>query len=61
MNIEQNTQICNICNENLSISSFHKDKTRKSGYRESCKICRNNRKKELYQLNIDKVKIQTKS
>ena len=58
--MEQLTQICNNCSENLPLSSFHKDKTHKSGYKESCKTCRNNRKKELYKLNIDKVKIQSK-
>ena len=58
--MEQITQICNICNENLPVSSFHKDNTSKSGYRESCKICRNNRKSSIY-LNIYKFKIQAKS
>ena len=58
--MEQLTQICNNCNENLPLYSFHKDKTHKSGYRESCKIYQNNRNKILYQLNIGKVKIESK-
>ena len=45
--MEQIKQICNICNENLPLFSFHKDKTHKSSYKESCKICRNNRKKNF--------------
>lgn len=40
---------CSICNEEKSLSEFHKDSRGKSGVRSECKICSNKNKKIRYQ------------
>ena len=33
------TQTCGKCNEAKALSEFYKDKSRKSGYKGTCKVC----------------------
>src|SRR5688572_23464515 len=41
------SQVCSKCKIQKSLINFCKDKSTKSGYRVSCKICNNNKAKEL--------------
>ena len=45
---------CNKCNETKNITEFHKDGSKKDGYKNQCKICEGNKKKTYYQENKDK-------
>lgn len=65
--INMKTKLCNCCGQIKSTEEFHKNKTKKDGLQDHCKVCRNlksklnreNRKeyrKKWYLKNIDKVK-----
>ena len=42
-------KVCTKCKMEKSLTEFHKDKSRKSGYHSSCKTCKNIKAKELRQ------------
>jgi hypothetical protein len=61
------TKLCSCCSLTKSVKEFHKNKSKKDGFQEHCKVCRTlkarqNKKKlqeyrkEWYQKNSDKVK-----
>ena len=64
--INMETKLCSCCSLTKSVKEFHKNKSKKDGLQDHCKICRtlkarNNAKlkiyrKEWYQKNSDKVK-----
>ena len=47
---------CCTCKEQKSISEFHKDKTKKDGYRSDCKKCVLKRQKQYSDSNRDKIR-----
>ena len=47
---------CNRCNTTKSFDEFHKCSNNPTGYKSSCKTCRNTERRKYYQNNIDKVK-----
>ena len=50
------TKTCLSCKQVLSITSFHKDPTRKDGFCIYCKDCKNNRFKKYRKENPEKMK-----
>jgi len=53
-------KICNICKQSKNISEFHRDKTKKDGFKKNCKICRKKESSKYYKNNISKIKVQQK-
>lgn len=47
---------CKKCGLEKNISNFHKDSSKKDGYRNSCKECQKVYSKEFYEKNNDKIK-----
>lgn len=47
-------KICSKCKRRLSINNFHKDKSKKDGYRADCKECRKPITKKYYDENTEK-------
>ena len=45
---------CSKCKKNKSLSDFTKDKSRKDGLCNTCKLCRNIRQKKYYEINRSK-------
>jgi len=45
------SKICNVCDMEKPISEFHKDKTKKGGYRNKCKTCQSTYIKKYYKDN----------
>ena len=53
-------KVCNICGENKLVSEFHKDKSKKDGYRGKCKSCQSEYIKEYYKDNMVELKTKNK-
>jgi hypothetical protein len=53
-------KICKNCNLELEINNFNKDKSKKDGYRNSCKECQKNYGNEYYILNKDNINKKNK-
>lgn len=51
---------CNICNLEKDLTNFHKDKSKKDGYRNKCKICQKKYLQKYYVTNINKIKEKNK-
>ena len=49
------TKICNACRTIKYVTEFYKDKSKRDGYHSQCKNCHNNRQKEYYVTNKDKI------
>ncbi len=47
---------CNKCQEPKEYSEFAKKHNSKNGYRNTCKVCNNNRRKEINQIDFLKIK-----
>jgi hypothetical protein len=54
------SKVCNICNECKALDEFHKDKTKKDGYRGKCKICQSSYIKKYYIDNKEEVSEKNK-
>jgi hypothetical protein len=52
-------KICCKCNIEKDITEFCGDKSAKDGYTYQCKVCRNEKYKEYYRNNTDKVKAKS--
>jgi hypothetical protein len=48
-------KVCNICGEEKTLNNFHKDKSKKDGYRGKCKICQSLYIKNYYVDNIEEM------
>jgi hypothetical protein len=46
---------CSACGEVKSVNEFHKNKKKKDGYHNTCKVCRKKEYKKYYQENKDKI------
>jgi len=53
-NENTNEKVCNKCNVLKNLKDYHKDKSKKDGYRGQCKKCELENKKIYYQENKDK-------
>lgn len=51
---------CNACRTEKHLDEFHRDKSRKSGFRDICKVCAIEKTKSLYRANPEKVKKRVK-
>jgi hypothetical protein len=51
---------CNKCKHVLPAKQFHKDTTHYTGYRTTCKTCRNRRKRELWALQLENARLRAK-
>lgn len=54
-------KICNKCNKERSLSNFHKDSEKKSGYRDICKLCKKEESLQYRLINRDKINKAKKS
>jgi len=52
-------KICGLCNQNLLLSNFYKQKSNKTGYQHYCKICATNKIKIRYTTEKDHIVKQT--
>lgn len=52
---------CTICKEDKGFSCFNKNKTRKDGYNNICRICSNTRSKRYYNVHGEKHKQNVKT
>lgn len=50
------TKTCCICNKNLPLSLFNKDKTRSDGHSNTCRQCKHLQQHQWYRKNRKKVK-----
>lgn len=51
-------KICSTCKKELSLTQFHKNKHKKDGYKECCKICRKIESKKMYEKNKDRITLK---
>lgn len=50
------SKICNKCNIEKCFDLYHKDKSKKDGYRNSCKLCQKSYSKKFYSFNEGKIR-----
>ena len=50
------SKICNKCNIEKCFDLYHKDKSKKDGYRNSCKFCQKSYSKKFYSFNEGKIR-----
>ena len=48
-------KLCNKCEKEKELTFFHKDKSKKDGYRNSCKDCQKNYSRDFYKKNKESI------
>ena len=54
------TKACNTCRQIKPLTDFYKDKSKHDGDHSQCITCKNNRQKEYYNKNKDKICMKVK-
>ena len=60
MEIKMEKKVCNKCNKEKSLTEYHKDKSKKDGFRSDCKKCNCASRKKWREENPEKIKAARK-